>query len=210
MTTRVAPRYVAHPWHGPEIGDAAPEIVTSYIEIVPTDTLKYEIDKDTGILKVDRPQKFSNTCPMLYGFVPRTFCDVEVGRLCDAQTGRSGTVGDGDPLDICILTERFVAHGNILVQAIPIGGLLMVDDNEADDKIIAVLAGDDVYGAYRDLSDCPAALVDRLRHYFLTYKQPPGGDNVVQIARVYGRAEAHAVIAASQKDYAARFSIRAD
>lgn len=207
MTARTAPRYVAHPWHGPEIGEQAPTIVTSYIEIVPTDTVKYEIDKQTGILKVDRPQKFSNTCPSLYGFIPRTLCDVEIGRLCDQKTGRSGTIGDADPLDICILTERIIPHGNILVQAVPIGGLLMVDHDEADDKIIAVLAGDDVYGAYRDLADCPAALVDRLRHYFLTYKQPPGGgENVVNIARVYGRDEAHEVIRTSQRDYAARFS----
>jgi hypothetical protein len=64
----------AHPWHGVAIGDDAPEIVTLYVEIVPTDTVKYEIDKVSGYLKVDRPQKYSNVCPTLYGFVPRTYC----------------------------------------------------------------------------------------------------------------------------------------
>lgn len=200
--------FAAHPWHGPAIGEKAPRVVTSYIEIVPTDTIKYELDKATGILKVDRPQKFSNTCPSLYGFIPQTLCDHEVGRLCDEKTGRKDTKGDDDPLDICILTERNIPHGNILVQAVPIGGLLMIDGNEADDKIIAVLQGDDVFGGYTDLSECPPALIDRLRHYFLTYKQLPGGSeqHIVEIARVYGAEEAHGVIRASQRDYQARFA----
>ena len=67
--------------------------------------------------------------------------------LCEERTGRTGLVGDGDPLDICVLTEKEITHGNILVRAIPIGGLRMLDGDEADDKIIAVLAGDAVYGA---------------------------------------------------------------
>ncbi len=199
--------FAAHPWHGPDIGAKAPHVVTSYVEIVPTDTVKYELDKATGILKVDRPQKFSNTCPTLYGFVPQTLCGPEVGRLCDEKTGRRETRGDDDPLDICILTERNIPHGNILVQAVPIGGLLMVDHEEADDKIIAVLQGDDVYGHMRDLAECPQALVDRLRHYFLTYKQPPGSsEHTVEIARVYGCEEAHAVIRRSQTDYEHAFA----
>jgi inorganic pyrophosphatase len=175
---------------------------------VTTDTVKYELDKATGILKVDRPQKFSNTCPTLYGFIPQTLCGNEVGILCDEKTGRKGTRGDDDPLDICILTERNIPHGNILVQAVPIGGLLMVDKDEADDKIIAVLQGDDVYGHMRDLSECPKALIDRLHHYFLTYKQPPGSqEHVVEIASVYGRDEAYAVIERSQNDYEKAFSM---
>ena len=199
--------FAAHPWHGPDIGPKAPALVTAYVEIVPTDTVKYELDKATGILKVDRPQKFSNTCPTLYGFIPQTLCGPVVGGLCDQKTGRTGTRGDDDPLDICILTERNIPHGNILVQAVPIGGLLMVDKNEADDKIIAVLQGDDVYGHMRDLSECPRALIDRLHHYFLTYKQPPGShEHVVEIARVYGRDEAHDVINRSQNDYEKAFS----
>ena len=140
-------------------------------------------------------------------FVPQTLCGAEVALLCDEKTGKTGTLGDDDPVDICILTERNIPHGNILVQAVPIGGLLMVDKNEADDKIIAVLQGDDVYGHMRDLSECPRALIDRLHHYFLTYKQPPGShEHVVEIARVYGRDEAHEVIRRSQNDYEKAFS----
>src|SRR6185503_15121426 len=100
-----------------------------------------------------------------------------------------GIQGDGDPLDVCVLTEKPLAHGNLLVEAIPIGGLRMLDGNEADDKIIAVLEGDAVYGGLQDVSECPLNVVDRLRHYFLTYKQVPGGGaRTVEITDVYGKA----------------------
>lgn len=206
----------AHPWHGVAIGSRAPEVVTSYIEIVPTDTVKYEVDKASGHLKVDRPQRYSNLCPTLYGFIPQTWCGPEVGRFCDQQTGRSGTFGDGDPLDICVLSERPIAHGGILLQAIPIGGLRMIDGNEADDKIIAVLMGDALYGTWKDISECPRALVDRLRHYFLTYKEVPGETSSlggvsaaprVEITHVYGREEALAVIQHSRSDYRGKYGV---
>jgi inorganic pyrophosphatase len=131
----------AHPWHGVAIGPNAPAVITTYIEVVPSDTVKYELDKATGILKVDRPQKFSNVCPTLYGLIPRTFCGEHVGRFCAEKIGRSGIKGDGDPLDICVLTEKTIPRGDLLLQAIPIGGLRMIDKNEADDKIIAVMQG---------------------------------------------------------------------
>jgi inorganic pyrophosphatase len=199
-------RFQAHPWHGIEIGPQAPQVVTAFIEITPTDTVKYEIDKASGHLKVDRPQKFSNIVPALYGFVPQTHCKEEVGRFCMERTGRTGIVGDGDPLDICVLTEREIAHGNILVQAIPIGGLRLVDNNEADDKIIAVLKNDDLYGHLTDVAHLPKAILDRLRHYFLTYKQLPDERRQVEITHVYGREEAWQVISASQRDYRSHFS----
>src|SRR5580704_5928758 len=63
-----------HPWHGISMGESAPETVTAYIEVVPTDTVKYELEKSTGFLKLDRPQKFSNVCPTPYGFIPQTYC----------------------------------------------------------------------------------------------------------------------------------------
>ena len=72
----------AHPWHGVSIGDEAPDRVTAYIEIVPTDTVKYELDKATGLLKVDRPQKFSNVYPTLYGLIPQTLCGPRSAELC--------------------------------------------------------------------------------------------------------------------------------
>ena len=205
----------AHPWHGIGAGEGAPARVTCYVEIVPTDTVKYELDKASGLLRVDRPQRFSSLCPTLYGFVPQTYCGDSVGALCSERTGRAGIRGDGDPLDVCILTEKSIPKGAFLAQALPIGGLRMIDGDEADDKIIAVLEGDAVYGDLGGVSEIPKTLVDRLRHYFLTYKQIPGEDapggkrtaagKQVEITDVYGRDEAHEVIRRSQADYRGRF-----
>ncbi|MGH1363409.1 MAG: inorganic pyrophosphatase [Calditrichia bacterium] len=198
--------FKSHPWHGVRLGKDAPDVVTAYIEVVPTDTVKYEIDKITGHLMIDRPQKYSNTCPALYGLLPRTYCAEKVAELSMEKTGRDGIVGDDDPLDICVLTEKDVSHGDLLVQAIPIGGLRMLDGEEADDKIIAVLKDDAVYGQWRDIEDCAKQVIDRLRHYFLTYKDVPGTEkSQCEITHVYGRDEAHEVIRRSQQDYERRF-----
>lgn len=198
-------RYKSHPWHGIEIGKNAPEIVVSFIEMVSTDTVKYEVDKATGYLRLDRPQKYSNTVPALYGFIPQTYSAEKVGAYCAEKTGRAEVKGDGDPMDICILTEKTISHGDILVMARPIGGLRMIDGNQADDKIIAVLENDLVYGEYRDLEDCPAIIIERLRHYFLTYKDLPGEKRNVEITHVYGTEEAHEVIRRSMEDYRHKF-----
>jgi inorganic pyrophosphatase len=196
----------AHPWHGVALGPDPPRVVTAYVEIVPTDTVKYEMDKATGILRIDRPQQYSNVCPSLYGFLPRTLCAERVGELCAARTGRAGILGDGDPMDVCVLTEKAISHGDILITAIPIGGLRMIDGDQADDKIVAVLQRDEVHGALRDIGDCPPALLDRLRHYFLTYKQSPDlPARRVEIAGVYGREEAYDAIRRSHEDYLAHF-----
>lgn len=196
----------AHPWHGVSIGDEAPEVVTAYIEIVPTDTVKYEVDKVTGFLKVDRPQRFSNLCPSYYGLVPQTFCGDRVAAIFAARANRKGIVGDRDPLDICVLTEKTIPHSDILLTALPIGGLSMLDGGEADDKIIAVMKDDAVYGGFTDIANCPPTLIDRLQHYFLTYKQAPGTtQHKVEITNVYSRAEALKVIRASHADYRAQF-----
>lgn len=192
----------AHPWHGISYGDHAPDIITSYIEMVPADHIKYEIDKVSGYRKVDRPQKFSNIVPALYGFVPQTFCGESVAELANLRTNRSSIVGDGDPLDICVLTERNITSGDILVEAIPIGGFRMIDKNEADDKIIAVMAKDEIYSQWKDITDAPEQIINRLKHYFLTYKNIPGESKaVVEITETYGRAEAHEVIRRSIEDY---------
>lgn len=176
-------------------------MVTSFIEVIPSDTVKYEIDKKTGYLKIDRPQKFSNIVPALYGFIPQTYCKDEVAEYCQEKTGRKNIVGDDDPLDICVLTEREITHGNVIVRAIPIGGFRMIDGGEADDKIIAVLREDEVYGAWRDITDIPETVVNRLKHYFLTYKQLPGEEPKCEITHTYGRSEAIEVIEASMRDY---------
>jgi inorganic pyrophosphatase len=199
-------QFKSHPWHGISPGEQAPELVNSYIEIVPTDTVKYEIDKESGHLKVDRPQKYSNYCPTLYGFIPRTYCGTLVGQFCAEKIGVKEMPGDGDPLDICILTEKVIPHGDILVQARPIGGFRMIDRGQADDKIIAVLFDDGAYGTWSDISMCPENLIARLQHYFLTYKNIPGkAENVVTIPHIYGPAEARTVISHSLLDYAHAF-----
>lgn len=193
--------FKAHPWHGVAIGDECPRKVTSYIEIIPTDVVKYEIDKESGFLKIDRPQKYSNHCPTLYGFIPQTYCGDKVGAFCAKQTGRDGMAGDSDPLDICILTEKSIQHGDLLVKAVPIGGLRMIDQNEADDKIIAILDQDGVYGGITDISQCPKSIIDSLRHYFLTYKEIPNDSPKIEITDVYDAATAQEVIRLAQQDY---------
>ena len=195
-------RYKSHPWHGIEIGSRAPRVVSAFIEVIPSDTVKYEVDKKSGYLIIDRPQKFSNIVPALYGFIPQTYCKDKVAAYCMDQCGRQDIVGDDDPLDICVLTEREVTHGNIIVKAKAIGGFRMLDGGEADDKIIAVLDNDEVYGKWEDIDDMPDPILNRLRHYFLTYKQLPGHDAKVEITHTYNREEAQEVIRRSQQDYA--------
>ena len=202
----VAPQFKAHPWHGISIGDKCPEVVTAFIEIVPTDTVKYEIDKLTGYLKIDRPQLYSNIVPALYGFLPQTYCDEKIAALATKITGNQITKGDGDPLDIIVLTEKVIPHGDLILQAIPIGGLCMIDKGEADDKIIAVLKNDAIFGQWTDIADCPDSVLQRLKHYFLTYKNIPGEErNVVSIDAVYGKEHAQEVIKTSMADYKAKF-----
>jgi inorganic pyrophosphatase len=145
-------------------------------------------------------------CPTPYGFIPQTFCGESVAELCEARVGRKGIRGDGDPLDICVLTERPAAHGDFFVRAIPIGGLRMIDGNEADDKIISVLESDVTYGHLQDITDAPPGLIERLQHYFLSYKQlPQDAPRRVEIAEVYNRADAEEVIRRSIMDYRTRY-----
>ena len=198
-------KFKSHPWHGVSIGEKAPSVVTAFIEITPSDTVKYEMDKETGILKVDRPQLYSNVVPALYGFIPQTYCKEEVARLTAEKTGLQNIEGDGDPLDILVLTEHRIVHGDILVKAIPIGGFKMIDDQQADDKIIAVLVQDGTYTRWNDLFELPDAIITRLKHYFLTYKLAPGSQQQVDIPLIYGKRDAQEVIKASMRDYAKWF-----
>ena len=117
-----------------------------------------------------------------------------------------GIKGDDDPLDICVLTEKTIPRGDILLQAIPIGGLRTIDRHAADDKSIAVMQQDAMYGEWRDITDCSPALLERLRHYFLTYKEVPHAPaRQCEITHVYDRQEAYEIIRRSQEDYRARF-----
>lgn len=192
----------AHPWHGVPIGDGAPQEVTVFVEIVPRDTVKYEVDKKTGYLKIDRPQQYSNVVPANYGFIPQTYCSERIADHARARTDIEIRGGDGDPLDILVLSEHHIPRGDIILKARPIGGFCLVDDHEADDKIIAVLKGDKVFEQYTEISELPKGILERFEHYFLTYKSLPDEPNKCEIAYSYGREDSYAVINAAIEDYA--------
>jgi inorganic pyrophosphatase len=192
----------AHPWHGIPIGEKVPQEVTVFIEIVPRDTVKYEVDKETGYLKIDRPQQYSNVVPANYGFIPQTYCGENIANLATRNSGKTIELGDGDPLDILVLSEHHIPRGDIILKAKPIGGFCLIDDGEADDKIIATLVGDKIYENFGDISELPESIVNRLQHYFLTYKSLPSEPNICEIAYIYGREQAYDVIGEAIKDYA--------
>ena len=191
-------RWRRHPWHGLRArrDDAPDDIVQVFIEMTPADTVKYELDKNSGFMMVDRPQRTTSSPPALYGFIPRTYCGEEVAKRCP-----QADVADGDPLDICVYSERHITRGDILLNARVVGGIQMIDDGEADDKIIAVLENDNIWGDVQDIHDLPAIKTERLQHYFSTYKMEPGRDLDIKVDFVYDREEALKVIAAAEKDY---------
>jgi inorganic pyrophosphatase len=194
-------RWRPHPWHGLSVGPNPPEVVHAYIEITTFDAVKFEIDKETGYLRVDRPQRTSSQPPTLYGFIPRTYCGPRVHELAPGAER-----ADGDPLDICVLSERPINRSEVVLNARIVGGLKMIDRGEADDKIVAVLENDNVWGNATDISDVPKILVERLRHYFMTYKMVPGTDDAdVRIDDIYGLEHAQKVIQAAIEDYEEEF-----
>jgi len=195
-SSKIGHMFRPHPWHGLDVGPEPPEILNVFIEITPYDLVKYEVDKNSGFLMVDRPQRGSSHPPALYGFIPRTYCGKSVKELSPKSHA-----GDGDPLDIVVLSERQITRNEVLIRARVLGGLQMVDNNEADDKIVAVLVNDLLWGDARDISDLPDVLIERLQHYFLTYKLVPGEAATATIEQVYGLQHAIKVVEASIKDY---------
>jgi inorganic pyrophosphatase len=193
-------RWRPHPWHGLNVGPEPPGVVHAYIEITPFDLVKYEIDKVTGYVRIDRPQRTSSQPPTLYGFIPRTYCGRRVHALSP-----SAERGDGDPLDICVISERPIARAEVVLNARVVGGLQAIDDREADDKIIAVLENDKFWQGVEDISELPDILVERLRHYFSTYKMTPGGKSQMSIESTYDRDYALKVVQASIRDYEEAF-----
>lgn len=189
-----------HPWHGLSPGKAPPLEVRAYIEITPFDLVKYEVDKETGYTIVDRPQRTSAQPPALYGFIPRTYC---AERVCALTPGAE--VADGDPLDICVISERRIERGDILIDARVIGGIQMLDGGEADDKIIAILSNDYIWSEVADVRDLPDVLIQRLRHYFGTYKMTDEMDSSIRITGTYGPGHAARVIEAAMADYESHF-----
>jgi inorganic pyrophosphatase len=188
-------RWRPHPWHGLDVGPQPPDIVNAYVEITPFDLVKYEIDKRSGFLRVDRPQRTSSTPPTLYGFVPRTLCGPSVAAVGGLRQG------DGDPLDICVLSERPINRAEVILEVRVLGGLLMEDGGQADDKIVAVLKDDAIWSEARRLEDLPTRLVERLQHYFQTYKMKPGDSPSVAVRQVYGVDRARQVVQAALEDY---------
>ena len=191
-------RWRPHPWHGLDIGPNAPRVVIAYIEITPFDMIKYEIDKASGYLMVDRPQRSSSHPPALYGFIPRTYCSTRVAGLAP-----NCEKGDGDPLDICVVSERPIERSEVLLRARVVGGIKLIDRGEADDKIIAVLEGDLVWSNVTDIANLPPILVERLQHYFTTYKLVPGARSQISVQRAYGVEHAGQVVDAALADYQA-------
>jgi inorganic pyrophosphatase len=200
--TKSFDRYRAHPWHGLSAGDQAPRIVDAYIEITPLDAVKYEVDKRSGYLRVDRPQGSSALPPTLYGFIPRTYCANRVAALTPGAE-----IGDGDPLDICVLSQQRIDRAEVVCSARVIGGIRILDHGEADDKIVAVLNSDTVFEYAKDLKHIPTVVVNRLVHYFATYKMDMSGGtpNTIEIVGTYGAAEAHTAIEAAMADYDEEF-----
>lgn len=140
-----------HPWHNVSVGESCPQIVQAVIEIPALSRVKTELDKQTGLLKVDRILHSSVIYPANYGFIPQSLAE------------------DGDPLDILVLSQLSIPALSI-VKARPIGVMPMVDNNEADDKIIAVAINDPEYNVYQDIAQLPPFKLLMINQFFNDYK----------------------------------------
>jgi inorganic pyrophosphatase len=189
-------RWRPHPWHGLEVGPNPPDLVYAFIEMTPFDHIKYEVDKTTGYLYVDRPQRTSSLTPSLYGFIPRTYSGERVKAL-----SQGAKCGDGDPLDICVVSERPINRSEIFLNAVVVGVLQFVDNREADDKIIAVLENDHIYGHVRSIEELPKIIVSRLKHYFHTYKMVEDLETQMEFIGTFGASKAKEIVKAAIEDY---------
>jgi inorganic pyrophosphatase len=214
MQTQITQQFVellsmtdrAHPWHG--VAAEANGGINAFIEMIEGDEFKRELDKPSGILRVDRARRLSSACPFPYGFIPQTYCGKRVGELCVKATNgaRKRVKGDGDPLDLFVLTSHRLPAPDVLLKVRPIGGFRMIDRGEADDKIIAVHDTDEFFDDIHDIRDVPQGVIDKLEHYLLTYKDAPSAKRrAVKIVEVYGPEKAAEVIRASREDYVESF-----
>ena len=144
-----------HPWHGISPGENAPEIVTAFIEVPKNSMLKYELDKESGFIKLDRVLYSAVHYPGDYGFIPQTLSE------------------DGDPTDIIIISNFPVVPG-ILMRARPIGVLEMIDADQRDEKIIAVPVDDPRFDKRKDINDFSEHVILEIKHFFETYKELQG------------------------------------
>jgi inorganic pyrophosphatase len=149
---------------------------------------------------VDRPQKFSPLPPVLYGLIPQTYSAEKT-----AAFSKIAPNGDGDPLDLCVLSDLPIISRDVLMDVRVVGGIRLIDSGEVDDKIIAVLDGDPYYKNVKDINDVNEVILNRMKHYFLSYKTIPGEPVKMQIESIYGAEEAFKVIKASMEDYQNHF-----
>ena len=169
-----------HPWHTVSFGKQAPEIVNAIIEIPKGSRAKYELDKETGLLKLDRVLYSSVTYPSNYGFIPQTYCD------------------DKDPLDILVLAQVQVVP-MCIVPARVIGVMHMIDGGEGDDKIIAVAADDISVNHINDITDLPPPVMAEIRQFFEEYKKLE--NKTVHVKGFSNRETAHQILLQAIKDY---------
>lgn len=158
-----------NPWHSLDIGEKAPETVNAMIEIPMGSKVKYELDKKSGLMKVDRILYGAVYYPANYGFIPRTYCE------------------DKDPLDILVLCQEAVQPRTIMEAKI-IGSMAMVDGGAEDDKIIAVTTSDPAYSHYTDISQLPTYILEELKKFFEDYKKLERKE--VKIEDFMGRVDA--------------------
>ena len=161
-----------------------PEDFIAFIEIEQGSKNKYEIDKETGLIILDRVLYTSTHYPMNYGFIPRTYCD------------------DGDQLDVFVLCSQAIEKMS-LVRCYPIGVITMVDRDKEDNKIIAIPFGDPQYNGYDDISELPVHIFEELKHFLSIYKQLEG--KPVEVQNVLGRESAREVITKAKNEYKANF-----
>ncbi len=171
-----------HPWHDISSGDESPKVVNAIIEIPRDSQLKYELEKESGILKLDRFLYSAVHYPGDYGFIPQTLWE------------------DGDPMDIIILTNKPV-YPLTLVSARVIGVIRMIDNNELDDKIVAVYDRDPRYSEYKSLKDIPKHIVVELKHFFETYKELQLQSKEVSVPEILDREKAWKDIEISEEKY---------
>jgi inorganic pyrophosphatase len=162
-----------HPWHDVPLSDDPAVWFPAFIEIPKGSRVKYELDKPTGLLRVDRVLYSSVHYPANYGFVPQTYCE------------------DGDPLDVLVLGQEEVVP-QVLMRARAIGAMRMRDDKGQDDKLIAVHIDDPEYAAYRDIKNLPQHRLLELQRFFLDYKVLEGKEVMVQ--GFLGPSDAEAVV----------------
>ena len=173
-----------HPWHDVSVGDNPPEIVNAIIEIPKNTRAKYELDKESGLLKMDRVLFSSVYYPANYGFIPRTYCD------------------DDDPLDIVVLSQIQIVP-MCLVEAKVIGVMRMLDNDEMDDKIIAVAHHDMSVNHINDVSELPEHFFKELRAFFEDYKKLE--HKTVVVEDFQDKAVALDIVKQSIVDYQAKF-----